>query len=228
MATKIIEKAYRRAPRKSRAEDILALDFVQSIESAWRGQERFALWLIQKLHPKVIVDLGFDQGLSTVIFGHKNSGHVYGIDWFYEEGSYAEKSFALDSAFRTISQAIRFNYVKNIHLIIGPYRDVLRKWNRKIDLLHIHWAHTYQAVKMQYDSWQRHLKDEAVVLIHNVLSHPNEVGRFFTELPFPKFLCSNGNGLGVVCSNELLIAEIRELWKVSETPQLLNNSNDPL
>jgi len=194
------------------AAKVTALDFIHSIESNWKAQEKFALWLIQKLHPKVTLDLGFDQGLSTLLFGHKNSGNVYGIDWFYEEGSYAEKSLALDSAFRNISQAIRFNYVKNIHLIIGPSRDVLKNWNRKIDLLHLNSAYTYQAVKIQYDNWQRHLKDDAVLLLHNVLSHPTEVGRFFTELPFPKVLLENGQGLGVVSANEELITEIRDTW----------------
>ncbi len=194
------------------AKRVSALDFIDSIDSTWKGHVQFAMWLIQKLHPKIIVDLGFDQGLSTIVFGYKNSGHIFGIDWFYEEGSYAEKSFALDIAFRNISQAIRFNYVKNIHLIIGPYRDVLKNWNRKIDLLHIDWARTYQAVKFQYDSWQRHLKDDAVILIHDVLSHPDEVGRFFRELPFPKFLFPNDHGLGVVSSNAEIIRDIEATY----------------
>jgi hypothetical protein len=199
--------------RKCNAKESAAFDFFRSIDSTWKGHEKFALWLTQKLRPKVVVDLGFDKGLSTVIFGYKNSGQVFGIDWFYEEGSYAEKSFALDSAFRNISLAIHFNYVKNINLIIGPHRDILKNWNRKIDLLHIDWAHTYRAVKMQYDSWQRHLKDDAVILIHDIVSHPNEVGRFFTELPFPKFLFPNNHGLGVVSSNEKIIQEIEEAWR---------------
>lgn len=202
----------KRTVEKYRAGEIAALDFIHSIDSTWKGHEKFALWLTQKLKPKTVVDLGFDRGLSTVAFGYKNVGHVFGIDWFYEEGSYAEKSFALDIAFRNISLGIRFNYVKNVHLIIGSYRDVLKNWNRKIDLLHIDWAHTYQAVKLQYDSWQRHLKDGAVILIHDIISHPNEVGRFFDELPFPKFLFPNDHGLGVVSSNPQIIKDIQAAW----------------
>lgn len=189
-----------------------ALDFINSIESTWKGHEKFALWLIKKLQPKVVVDLGVDRGLSTIAFSYKNKGHVFGIDWFFEEGTYAEKSFALDCAFQNISDAIRLKYVKNIHLIIGPYREVLKNWKQKIDLFHIDWTHSYRAVKFQYDSWSCHLKEDAVVLIHDVTSFPDEVGLFFQELPFPKFLFPGCGGLGVVSPNLSLIDEIRSKW----------------
>src|SRR3990167_6673778 len=164
--------------RKSPHPKDPALAFIDSIESTWKGHEAFAIWLVQQLHPKVILDLGFDRGLSTLAFAFRNRGHVFGIDWF-EEGNYANKSFALDNAFRNISDAIRFNYVRNIHLIIGPFREVSKNWTRKIDILHIDWAHTYLSVKQHYDHWIRYLAIDGVVLIHDVLAYPDEVGRFF-------------------------------------------------
>ena len=191
-----------------------ALAFLDTIESTWKGHEPFAMWLVQKVHPRTIVDLGFDRGLSTLVFAYKNNrGHVFGIDWF-EEGNYAAKSFALDSAFRNISTAIRFNFAKNIHLIIGPFRDVSKKWTRKIDILHIDWAHTYTMVKQHYTNWIRYLKPGGIVLIHDVTAYPEEVGRFFEELALPKFLFPNASGLGVVSEDASLIASIREHWKV--------------
>ncbi len=192
----------------------LALKFIETIDSTWKGHEQFAMWLVQKLQPKVVVDLGFDRGLSTLAFAYKNRGHVFGIDWFFEEGSYAEKSYALDTAFRNITEALRSNYVKNIHLIIGPYRDVLKNWNKSIDIFHIDWAHTYRAVKFQYDSWSPHLKEDAVLLFHDVLAYPEEVGKFFIQLPYPKCVLKEGKGLGIVSSNLDLIEEIRQTWCV--------------
>jgi len=189
----------------------LALDFIDSIESTWKGHEPFALWLVKKLKPKTIVDLGFDRGLSTVAFAYKNNGHVFGVDWF-EEGGYSEKCFALDRAFANIANAIRFNYAKNIHLIIGPFSHVSKDWNRKIDLLHIDWAHSYKSVKTHYDNWCPFLTKDGVVLIHDVTSHPDEVGKFFREIKKPKFLFPAAAGLGVVCANRKLLDEIREGW----------------
>ncbi len=186
-----------------------ALTFLDSIDSSWKGHEPFAMWLIQKLHPKTTVDIGFDRGLSTIAFAYKNRGHVFGIDWF-QEGNYAQKSFALDAAFRNISNALRFKYAKNIHLIIGPFREVSRKWDRKIDLLHIDWSHTYFETKLHFDTWAPYLKREGVVLIHDVLSRPEETGRFFRELPYHKILFPHAEGLGVASQDEELIAEIRK------------------
>lgn len=185
--------------------------FLDSIQSAWKGHERFAAWLVQRFKPKIIVDLGFDRGLSTLAFACRNQGHVFGIDWF-EEGNYAAKSFALDSAFRSISDAIRFNFAKNIHLIIGPFSDVSKKWKRKIDILHIDWAHTYQSVRKQYDIWSPYLKTNGIVLIHNIAAHPQEVGRFFDELSLPKMMFPHAGGLGVVSQDPDLIESIRREW----------------
>lgn len=189
----------------------LAIDFICSIESTWKGHEEFALWLTHRLQPKTVVDLGFDRGLSTIAFAYRNPGHVFGIDWF-EDGMYADKSMALDSAFRNISSALAFRYVKNIHLIIGPFRDVSKNWRRKIDLLHIDWAHTYRGVKTHFDNWSPYLRDKGVILIHDVVAYPEEVGRFFVELPMPKFLFRHASGLGVASFDEALMEEIRQ-WK---------------
>jgi hypothetical protein len=197
----------------------LALRFIDSIESTWKGHEQFALWLVKKLRPKTIVDLGFDRGLSTVAFAYKNKGQVFGIDWF-EQGGYSEKCFALDRAFGNIANAIRFNYVKNINLIIGPFSHVSKGWNRKIDLLHIDWAHSYESVKTHYENWRRFLNPDGVVLIHDITSHPQEVGRFYNEIPLPKFLFPEASGLGVICANEKILFQIQEGWKRSRKKKM--------
>ena len=185
-----------------------ALDFIESIESTWKGHEPFIFWLVQHLRPKTVVDLGFDRGLSTVVFAYRNRGHVFGIDWF-DEGNYASKCFALDSAFRNISNAIRFHYVKNIHLLVGPFKEIAKTWNRKIDILHIDWAHSYHSAKQHFDNWSRYLNEDGVVIIHDVKAYPTEVGRFFDELPFHKVVFPHAQGLGVASNNEALIQEIK-------------------
>lgn len=190
-----------------------ALEFIDSIESTWKGHERFVQWLVHRMRPKTIVDLGFDRGLSTIAFAYRNRGHVFGIDWF-EEGNYAVKSFAFDSAFRNISNAIRFNYAKNIHLIIGPFSDISKGWKRKIDILHIDWAHSYQAARQHYLNWSPYLKPDSIILMHDVVSHPDGAGRAFKELPYPKFIFPHAEGLGVASLNEELLDEIRSHFRI--------------
>lgn len=186
-----------------------ALAFIDSIESTWKGHEEFAFWLVQYLKPKTIVDLGFDRGLSTIAFAYRNRGHVFGIDWF-DDGNYATKCFALDSAFSNVSNAIRFHYVKNIHLIVGPFKEVSKNWNRKIDILHIDWSHSYQLTKQHYETWISFLNEGGVVLIHDIQSFPKETGRFFDELAMPKIAFSHAKGLGIASKNLALLAEIKK------------------
>jgi hypothetical protein len=167
--------------------------------------------MIKTLKPRVTVDLGFDRGLSTIAFAYENSGLTFGIDWL-DCKSYSEKIIALDDAFENISLAIRLNYVKNLHLIVGPFAEVSKKWTREIDLLHIDWTHHYTDAKAQYETWKRFLKDDAVFLIHDVESCAGETGRFFRELPLPKMLFPGSNGLGIATRNTDLLASIAREW----------------
>ncbi len=182
--------------------------FLDNIDSTWKGHQKFACWLVQWLKPKTIVDLGFDRGLSTIAFAYRNKGHVFGIDWF-EEGNYIPKCFALDCAFRNISDAIRFHGAKNIHLIVGPFQEIAKKWVRKIDVLHIDWAHSYRSAKQHYENWRPFMREEGVVLVHDVVAYPEETGRFFRELPMEKCVFPHAQGLGVACVNREIIEEIR-------------------
>lgn len=189
------------------------LAFIESIESSWKGHELFIFWLVRHLKPKTVVDLGFDKALSTITFAYRNRGHVFGIDWF-DQGNYLAKSFALDAAFRNVSNAIRLNYVKNINLIIGPFAEISKTWVRTIDILHIDWAHTYQAAKQHYDNWSRYLEPNGVILVHDVETYAQETGRFFHELPFPKLIFPHSHGLGIATRNEELLAEIAKRFSV--------------
>ena len=164
------------------------------------------------LKPKTIVDLGFDRGLSTLAFAYRNTGHVFGIDWF-DGVNYATKCFALDSAFRNISNAIRFHYAKNIHLIVGPFSDIAKKWVRKIDVLHIDWAHTYVLASRHYENWKQFLNPDSVILTHDVEVYPDETGRFFHELPMAyKLIFSHSQGLGIATNNEAVFKEIKKTF----------------
>lgn len=190
-----------------------AIAFMGSIESSWKGHEDFVFWLVEYIKPKTVVDLGFDRGLSTIAFAYRGKGQVFGIDWF-DEGNYATKSFALDSAFRNISNALRFQYAKNIHLIVGPFEEIAKSWKRKIDILHIDWAHSYASVKKHFEIWREFLQDDAVIVIHDILAFPDETGKFFQELPMYKFIFPHSQGLGVASQSKEIIEAIRQKFAV--------------
>ncbi len=191
-----------------------AIQFIQSIDSSWKGHELFAIWVVKKIKPRIIVDLGFDTGLSTIAFAHRNPGHTYGIDWV-GESNFPQKRTSMEKAFHNISSALRLKYVKNINLIIGPSYEISRQWDREIDLLHIDSSHSYDEIKKHYENWRPFLTNNAVILIHDVGAFPNETGRFFQELDLPKRLFAQGKGLGIATTNLSLQQEIADVWEES-------------
>lgn len=188
-----------------------ALDFINSIESNWKGNEEVAFWLVQKIKPKIVVDLGFSEGLSTLALSFNNSGHVYAIDWFFDS-DYTRKSHVLDLAFRNISDAIFCKYVKNVHLIIGPLLEVGKTWEKEIDILHINGIYSYAEIKKCYEEWKHFLRPEAVILFHNLQSKKSGPRKFYEELSLPKTELFKGNGLAVASKNQVLISEIVKLF----------------
>lgn len=187
------------------------MQFIQSIPSTWKGYELFAIWIVKKFKPKVTVDLGFDMGLSAISFAYSNRGHTFGIDWLTDT-NFSRKRMAMESAFHNILNAIRLKYVKNLHLIVGPPTEISNKWNKEIDLLHIDCTERYDDIKRQYENWKPFLKKDSIILIHDVAAFPNEIGRFFDELPLSKLLFPQGNGLGLATGSASLCQEIAKEW----------------
>lgn len=67
-----------------------------------------------------------------------------------------------------------------------------------IDLLHIDGDHSYDAVKFDYETWVPSVRPGGAVMFHDIFAFPNDVGRFFNELPGNKVsLDIGGAGLGV-------------------------------
>ena len=193
-------------PLQKNVKKARALLFIDGIDSAWKGFESLAIWLIKKIKPQTVVDLGFHRALSTVAFAFKNNGHVFGIDWFEEE-DYAQKVLVLDGAFQKIAEAIRCNYVKNVHLIIGPPQEVANNWKREIDILHIDRAQSYESIRAHFERWGSHLRAKGVLLIHDI-DRFSGVNRFYQELPGAKIALHQGGGMGIISQDAKLIAEI--------------------
>lgn len=208
--------SYVRPPLKKRFNFLKdsALSFLDSIDSSWKGHEQFAIWLVKRLGPQTIVDLGLEKGFSTIAFAYRNRGHVYGIDWFEEGGSYVAKSIALENVFRNVTDAIRFKYAKNIHLIIGPFSDISKTWKRSVDILHIDGTKSYEKTKTHHDNWKRYLSEGGVILVHDVMANPEGAGKFFNELDCSKCIFPHSGGLGVASSDEMLIEDIKASFHI--------------
>jgi len=192
-------------------------------DSAWKGHFEFSMWLVKKMNPRIIVELGVDYGHSSFCLASPNIGHVYGIDCF--EGD-------IHTGFRNNEQIVRdvkrvllhksLLLSDNITFVKGYFDDVLSTFNHEIDILHIDGLHTYEAVKNDFTTWITKTTENSVIIIHDVVSFPYTVGRFFNEIDFPKFHFTHSAGLGVVCKNKTVLEDLINSVINSEMPCIDN------
>lgn len=187
-------------------------DILGSIPSAWnvppKGHHEFAKWLVERVNPKVTVELGVDYGYSLFIWSLYNNGKVYGIDSFSTE----HHNSRIDDDYQFVLDIKEKLNLENLEVIKGLFDDVASTWKKKIDILHIDGLHDYQNCKNDYDTWKKFVKKTGVVVFHDTISYPNDVGKLFSEIELPKFNFTNSHGLGVVSTNKKLIDEIIEIF----------------
>jgi predicted O-methyltransferase YrrM len=173
----------------------------------WRDHRQFADWLVRRIQPETVVDLGVDYAYSTFCFAVPQIGHIYGIDSF--EGD----SFAgIRNTYDYVLEKQKELELNNITFIKGYFDDVVKTWNNPIDILHIDGLHTYEAVKNDFEKWSPFVKENGIILFHDTMVENPEFGvsRFFNEINLPKTNFKHCNGLGVVSKDIHIINEINK------------------
>ena len=179
-------------------------------ESAWKGHGLFAMKLVETLNPDVIVDLGVDFGFSTFCFGYPKIGKVYGIDWFQgdEHAGQRDTLIHVDNLYKELT--ISFD-VSNIEFIKSDFTDASKKWNTRINILHIDGFHSYEAVKTDYENWISYCDENSVILFHDTMSFPETVGKFFNELQGYKINRTNSAGLGILTRSKIVYDKVKKI-----------------
>lgn len=153
------------------------------ILSAWRGHEQFAEWLVRRLRPRVVVDLGVDYGFSSFVFARAGAERVYAIDSF--EG---DPEAGVRDTYEAVQENMKRLGITNVELVRGRFDDVAATWDRQIDILHIDGSHRYEDVKRDFEAWRKFVSPSGVILLHDTaeLDEPNGVHRLFAEIELPK------------------------------------------
>lgn len=175
------------------------------IHSGWTHHIHFSQWLVNKLNPDIIVDLGVDYGYSTFCFASPKIGKVYGIDCFSGDSQSGFKN-----TYDYVNHKKEELGLDNIKFVKGYFGIIAKKWNKPIDILHIDGFHSYDAVKNNYNTWSKFVKDDGVILLHGTcVTKPGyEVYKFFNEIDLPKTNFTFSYGLGVISKNTQIIEEI--------------------
>ena len=192
------------------------LSFIKKYQSsAWMGHLEFAMWIVNRFRPNIIVELGVDWAHSTFAFGSEGIGKVYGIDCF-EGDIHAGHRNTLDKVKNVYQELLNTKLIPrdNIQFIKGYFDDVAKNWDdsKKIDILHIDGLHTYEAVKNDFENWFPKTSEDAVILFHDIYAFSNTVGKFFNELEYPKTSVSHSAGLGIVSRKQTIIDTINKNW----------------
>ena len=191
-------------------------DILNSIPSGWKQNKSLANWLVQKINPRITVELGVDYGYSLLCLAEKNDGRVIGIDHFK-----GDKFTGIRNTYDFVNNAVKVlskqHKIKNVTIMQSDTNDALKSWNKnhKIDILHIDSLATYESVRNDFEKWLTYVKDSGVILIHDTIVHEG-VRKYFSEISLPKFELKNSSGLGVISKNEKLIKEIAEKFSMSD------------
>ena len=181
----------------------MSKDWIDQIVSAWSGHRIFAEFLVKQLNPNIIVELGVDYGFSTFVFGNalqNTNGIIYGVDLF--DG---DIHTGFRNTYDSVIHNIGIHKLNNIKIIKSEFGELSKSWNKQIDILHIDGLHTYDAVKTDFENWSKFLKNDGIILFHDVISFP-EIGKFFSDIDneWHKLYFTHSAGLGIITKNILL------------------------
>jgi len=173
----------------------------------WRDHREFADWLVRRIQPDLTVDLGVDYGYSTFCFAIPQIGNVYGIDSF--EG---DEFAGVRDTYDYVLEKQKELELNNITFVKGYFDEIVKTWNKQIDILHIDGMHDYKSVKNDFEKWSPFVKENGIILMHDTMVDNPEFGvsKFFKEINLPKTNFGHCNGLGVVCKDTNIIDEIKK------------------
>lgn len=188
-------------------------------ESAWLRHVPFAFWLVEKLQPGIVVELGVHRGVSYFSFcqGIKENNincTCYGVDTWkgdHHAGLYD------DQVFSDVNNYNKANYAGFSYLLRMSFDEALYSFtDGTIDLLHIDGYHTYEAVKHDFERWLPKLSRRGIILFHDIKVRERGFGVFklWEELKqqFPHFEFSFGFGLGVLAVGSAYAQELTRLF----------------
>lgn len=171
---------------------------------SWVGHIPFAFWLVEKMRPRLFVELGTHTGNSYLAFCQaikllNLETRSFAVDtWKGDEhsGAYSEEVFAMmvkcNAGYSAFSSLIRSTFDE----ALNTFQD------HSIDLLHIDGFHSYAAVKHDFETWLPKMAAKSIILFHdtNVRERGFGVHKFFSELKsrYPHFEMMHSNGLGVL------------------------------
>jgi hypothetical protein len=173
--------------------------------SAWSGLENRFQDLLECVQPlQTIVEIGVEHGHSLFSFAAAApSVTVIGVDPYGDLPEAETRRMGRLGSGAVIGDAAAFDWVRqhlrafpNVVLLRTTGEQAARLIGNQIDVLHVDAVHTYDDVRSDFERWEPKIRPGGCVLFHDTVSYPNDVGRFFAELPGRKAEIRDCHGLG--------------------------------
>ncbi|MFZ4464343.1 MAG: class I SAM-dependent methyltransferase [Bacteroidales bacterium] len=185
--------------------------------SAWVEHIPFAFFLIEKIKPRVFVELGTHFGNSYFAFCQaiseiKINCKAYAVDqWTGDEqaGNYG------DEVFEYVDRIHSNHFAEFSVLLKMTFDEALANFSdQSIDLLHIDGLHSYESVKHDFENWLPKMSDQGVIVLHDTNVHEKGFGvwKLMEEIR-GKYLSLefiHGHGLGIICVGKNIDPEMLE------------------
>lgn len=146
--------------------------FPNDIEGLSSKTEGELLYRLAQINPRLgkVVELGAYHGRSTVCLAQGSrkveGGKVFTVDNFTGDKLVGIKPDFYLQFKRNIK---RWKLEKQITALRGDTTKIAKKWQKPIRLLFIDADHFYQAVKEDFNAWEKHIAPGGIVAFHDVL-----------------------------------------------------------
>ena len=188
--------------------------------TAWAEHFPFAVYAVEALRPRTVVELGSHFGFSFCAFCQA----VRALD--LDARCYAVDTWEGDDHAGRYGPEVLTDLREHHDPRYGRFSTLLRSTfdeargqfaDGAVDLLHIDGFHTFEAVAHDFEGWLPKMSPRGVVLLHdtNVRDRGFGVWRFWEEVRgrFPAFEFDHGHGLGVLAVGGAIPEGLRHLFE---------------
>ena len=195
----------------------------------WIPHIPFGFFLIEKMKPSMVLELGTYSGNSYFAFCQAVKdlnlpAKCFAVDTWKGDihvGQYGEE------VFERITKINQQEFESFSTLLRMPFDEALNRFGEgSIDLLHIDGTHTYEAVRHDFESWLPKMSERGIMLLHDTRVKKTDFGvwRFLEEIRdiYPTLEFPFSEGLAMVCTGKTpdrdllaFIKEFKENPKVS-------------